>query len=73
MTPERLAFLRGPAGGGRMLSAEECAELADAYEAQRDNALTAWRTARDLAIIAHFPADAAAAMAEITWLEASIR
>jgi hypothetical protein len=28
----RLEFLRGPIGGGRMLSAEECRELAEAYE-----------------------------------------
>jgi hypothetical protein len=36
VTPERLAFLRGPAGGGRMLTAEECRELADAYEKARN-------------------------------------
>ena len=36
MTPERLEFLRGPMGGGRMLTAEECRELADAYAKARD-------------------------------------
>lgn len=33
LTTERLLFLRGPMGGGRMLTATECRELADAYEA----------------------------------------
>jgi hypothetical protein len=33
ITTERLLFLRGPMGGGRMLTASECRELADAYEA----------------------------------------
>lgn len=32
LTPERLQQLRGPMGGGRMLNAAECCELADAYE-----------------------------------------
>jgi len=33
ITTERLMFLRGPMEGGRMLTATECRELADAYEA----------------------------------------
>lgn len=32
LTKERLEYLRGPMGGGRILPAEECRELADAYE-----------------------------------------
>jgi len=33
LSTARLVFLRGPLGGGRMLTATECRELANAYEA----------------------------------------
>lgn len=51
VTRERLAFLRGPMGGGRMLAAEECRELADAYEEMSLVARTGWDAALNIARI----------------------